>query len=234
MHKLESKSYASSYSWISHTNEYRLDKFIKDENPGKVNRNVFHTMPNYPSKNWVKEKTQFGSSKRIRLVYVGSLGFDTMYLKEVTHWVKSNETSLSLDIYSHNLDDKSQAFLQNMPHSNIQFHGAFDYESLPVILKNYDVGLVIYKPIAENWIYNAPNKVFEYLACGLDVWFSKTMTYTLKLTRDKTFPKIIPVDFEKLDQFDFRAAVSRKGLAFEETNFYYEDVYPEIYEAING
>jgi hypothetical protein len=233
MHQLESKMYAKDYYWISHTNEPRMQKFMIDHRLEKVNRNIFHTMPNYPSKNWAKVKTEFGSNNKICLVYVGSLGYNTMYLKEIIDWVVLNHKTFSLDIYSHNVDEKSNKFLQTIHDNSIKFHGPCNYEELPAMLKNYDVGLVIYKPTSENWICNAPNKVFEYLACGLDVWFSKTMTYTTMIARQKTVPKIIPVDFEKLNKFDFEKAINRQGLSFVENSFYYENVYHDIYQNLN-
>jgi hypothetical protein len=59
------------------------------------------------------------------------------------------------------------------------------------------------------------------------------MTYALRLTTEETFPKIIPVDFEKLDEFDFKKAINRDGLSYKETNFFYEDVYPDILTEIS-
>ena len=233
MHALESKMYEKDYHWISHTNEPRMQKFMTDHRLEKINRNVFHTMPNYPSGNWAKEKTAFGCAEKIRLVYVGSLGYDTMYLKEIVDWVILNAGYISLDIYSHNMDERSRRFLQTIQDNHVRVQDACDYEQLPATLKNYDVGLVIYKPTSDNWIYNAPNKVFEYLACGLDVWFSKTMAYTSTFAQEDVFPKIIPVDFEKLNAFNFRKAINREGLSMVENSFYYENVYDEIYKSLS-
>jgi hypothetical protein len=131
------------------------------------------------------------------------------------------------------MDERSRRFLQTIQNNHVRVQDACDYEQLPATLKNYDVGLVIYKPTSDNWIYNAPNKVFEYLACGLDVWFSKTMTFAMTFARENVFPKIIPVDFEKLNAFDFRSAISRDGLSMVENPFYYENVYDEIYKSLS-
>jgi hypothetical protein len=233
MHALESKMYDKDFHWISHTNEPRMQKFIIDHQLEKINRSIFHTMANYPSKSWAKGKAACRGSNNIRLVYVGSLGYNTMYLKEIVDWVILHAEELSLDIYSHNMDEKSRHFLQTIEHHQVRFHDACDYEELPAILIKYDVGLVLYKPTSDNWIYNAPNKVFEYLACGLDVWFSKTMTFTMTFAREDAFPKIIPLDFEKLNAFDFRRTINREGLSIVENSFYYENVYDEIYESLS-
>lgn len=56
-----------------------------------------------------------------------------------------------------------------------------DYYELPKELIKYDIGLVLYKGHIPNYIYNVPNKVYEYLACGLQVWYSKDLLTTDKL-----------------------------------------------------
>jgi len=233
MHRQEVKMYRHSYEWISQTNKVRLQKMINDNHLENCDPSFFRAMPNYPSKYWAKSKTSYGISKKIRLVYVGSLGFHSTYLKELTEWAEKNTGHVTLDFYSHNIDEKAKSFLASVKDDCIRFQGSINYNELPNLLTNYDIGLVIYKPVSDNWIQNAPNKVFEYLACGLDVWFSKTMTYALRLTTEETFPKIIPVDFEKLDEFDFKKAINRDGLSYKETNFFYEDVYPDILTEIS-
>ena len=233
MYKLEGKMFPDNYSWISHTNQNRLNNFINDHHLEKSNQFIFHTMPNYPSKYWAKEKTSFNSSRKVRLVYVGSLGLQTMYLKELVTWVLSNKQSLSLNFYSHNIEEEAKMFLKSINDDCIIFHNACNYEELPGILKNFDVGLVIYKPVSENWIQNAPNKVFEYLACGLDVWFSKTITYALSIARENVYPKIIPLDFDNLKEFNIQKAIARNGINLKSNHFFYENVYGEIYKNLS-
>lgn len=233
MHCQEIKMYSHSYHWISQTNEVRLQKMIGDNRLESTSQSVFHTMPNYPSKYWAKEKTSFNSSSKVRLVYIGSIGLDSMYLKELVEWVLSNKQSLSLNFYTHNIDAKAKIFLESINDDCIVLHNGCNYEELPTILKNYDVGLVIYKPVSENWIQNAPNKVFEYLACGLDVWFSKTISYTLSIAREKVYPKIIPLDFDNLKEFNIQKAIMRDGIHLKSNDFFYENVYGEIYKNLS-
>jgi hypothetical protein len=87
--------------------------------------------------------------------------------------------------------------------------------------------------VSENWIQNAPNKVFEYLACGLDVWFSKTITYTLSIARDDVYPKIIAVDFDNLKEFNIQKAIKRDGIKLKSDDFFYENIYGEIYKNLS-
>jgi len=228
MHKLETKMYSTSYNWISHTNGVRLNKFKSDHSLQNADPAMFHIMPNYPSEFWAAKITKFGSGTKTRLVYAGALGYDTMYLQETIDWVIVNKEFLSLDLYAYNIDAKSLELLNSVTDDSINFLGGCNYEDLPGILANYDVGLVLYKPYAENMIYNISNKVFEYLACGLDVWFSKDMTYSVSLARNHVYPKIIPVDFKNLNDFDFKSSLQREGLEYKPSEYYCEKLYEEI------
>ena len=232
MHRIESKMYTRDYEWISHTNEVRLSQFRTDNNLNEVDNKIFHIIPNYPPKSWKKHRTEFGSTIKTRLVFVGSLGYDNMYLEETINWVALNKDHLSLDIYAYNIDEKAVGLLQNKGHDCVTYLGGINYEDLPKILKNYDVGLVMYKPFSYNTVIAISNKVFEYLACGLDVWFSEDMTYTLSYSRQNSYPKIIPLNFKRLDEFDFKSALNREGLNEADNNYFYENVYEDIYKSM--
>jgi hypothetical protein len=188
-------------------------------------------MPNYPSKHWAnKTERNVKKGAKIRLVYVGALGLETMYLREITEWVIENEIRLSLDIYAYNVDEKAGEFLRNITNESVTFHGSCNYEELPKILSNFDVGLVIYKTYSENFMQGISNKVYEYLACGLDVWFSKEITHTSTIARNAVFPKIIAVDFANLKGFNFHEAACHKGIPEKRSEYFYENIYTEILE----
>ncbi|HET7115232.1 MAG TPA: hypothetical protein VFI29_01995, partial [Hanamia sp.] len=230
MHKMETKMYPVSYVWISHTNEVRLEQFKKDHDLENVNKNIFHVMPNYPSRSWSSFKTDFGSTDKTRIVFVGSLGYDNMYLQETVDWVELNKDCFSLDIYAYNIDKKAKNLLDSINNNCINHYQGFDYKELPFILKKYDIGLVLYKPYNFNHVNGVSNKVFEYLACDLDVWFPKDNTYMLSMVREKSYPKILGLDFTNLPGFDFKNALKRDGMDYHSDNFFYETIYKEIYE----
>jgi len=228
LHKAEKKMYRR-FSWISHTNPVRLQMFKDDNGLNKLPKSIFHVMPNYPSSSWMQKETNHCNKlKQKKLVFVGSLGYDNMYLQEVVDWVGKHPIEFSLDIYAYNIDAKAKVLLEKCGWSNIRFCGGCDYYSLPEVLKEYDIGLVIYKPFSQNTIHAVSNKVFEYLACGLDVWFSEDMIYTFKYERKNVFPKVIAVNFKELNSFDYDLAISRKGLEYGPGNFFYEEVYGEL------
>lgn len=232
MHKWELQMY-SRFSWISHTNTERMQMFKNDCDLNKMNEELFHIMPNYPSKEWINLKeNNYADNKIKRLVFVGSLGYKNMYLKELLDWLAIYRDEFALDVYSYNIDAKAKLTLQECNLPNVQYHGGCNYYDLPAILKNYDIGLVIYKPFSKNTVHAVANKVFEYLACGLDVWFSSDMTYTYNYVRENVYPKVIPVNFEQLQQFDYKSAISREGIRFEPSPYYYEKVYVALRDFI--
>ena len=49
----------------------------------------------------------------------------------------------------------------------VQFKGHINYDNLPTTLNKYQVGVILYKGHIPNYVYNAPNKLFEYLAAFL-------------------------------------------------------------------
>lgn len=229
MHRIETQLYSWAYEWISHTNQMRMQMFKNDNYTKNIVESVLHIIPNYPSKSWFNFKEiSYSKNQKIRLVYVGSLGYKNMYLQEVIDWLGCHQQEFSLDIFSYNINIQAKEALKNCTHQNIKYSGGCDYETLPKILKQYDVGLVIYKPFSENTIQAVSNKVFEYLACGLDVWFSEDMTYTFKYITKDTYPKVLPLNFKKLELFNYKSALSREGLIYKSSDYFYENVYDEL------
>ncbi len=80
MHKGEKKLYKIVHS-LSQTNEERMQLFLRDNGlslDGKT-----HILPNYPPKSWVNEKIEKGTIEYpVRIVHAGSIGIDSLYIKE--------------------------------------------------------------------------------------------------------------------------------------------------------
>jgi hypothetical protein len=60
---------------------------------------------------------------------------------------------------------------------------------LPQVLSQYDVGLILYRCRTLNFVYNATNKLFEYLVCGLDVWYPPCMLGLKTYARSTIAPR---------------------------------------------
>jgi hypothetical protein len=123
-----------------------------------------------------------------------------MYLTELLDWVKNNRDLLQLTIISQQYNAKTFQLINDSLSPNIILKKAIDYYDLPKELVKYDIGLVIYKGHIPNYVYNVPNKVYEYLSCGLIVLADKCLITTASLNLDSI--KII--DFWKLNEINLK------------------------------
>lgn len=171
LHNLEKKIYKKAKS-ISHTNEMRLKLFAQDNQ--MEDYEGLKVIPNYPLRSWfdkggAKEPKKFSG----KFVYVGySLDFDSMYVKEIIDYIAIHP-ELSLDFYLFRTPDEIKTYADSLNGSNINWNPGVPYKELPFILQEYEIGLILYKGLTKNYEHNAPNKLFEYLSCGLDVWCSE-------------------------------------------------------------
>jgi hypothetical protein len=180
----------------SQTNEDRKRLFLEDKpflKPARV-----EVRPNMPPKSWWNKFGQFkkpSTDGKIRLVHVGACDNKTMYVKEVLDWVQSNHDSLELTFISQQLDAETKALILSYNCPTICIKAPVNYYELPQELMKYDIGLVLYKGHTPNYIFNVPNKVNEYLACGLVVVCSQKI-------QNSNDNKIITYNFLK-ENFEF-------------------------------
>lgn len=217
-------------SWLSHTNNLRMQLFLKDIEPIKLLDKQI--LPNYPSKKWmtsVKNKNSYP----LKVVYVGAVSMETMYTKEFAEWILLQEGNIIWDIYSYNITDEAKKYLSAYP-AWINLKSGLNYNDLPTILKKYHIGVILYKGHISNYVYNAPNKLFEYLACGLDVWFPEVLTGCLPYVTDKIFPKVTAFNFERLNDANLENLMERSEYIYKEPNYYWENVFGKLTEKINA
>jgi hypothetical protein len=159
--------------WISQTNQDRL-RFVRSQNPG-IGSAKWRVLPNYPRRGWSDDcpmATAPRSADSIRLVYVGSASFRDTFVREIVEWAQLRPQSVQLDLYGHNIADDVAAWIESLGATNVRCQAnGVEHGQLPAILSRYDVGLVLYKGNTVNFVYNLPNKLFEYLLCGLEVWY---------------------------------------------------------------
>ena len=218
-YKLE-KSIIRRALWISHTNQDRLNMWAC-ENP-KIQTNTLKILPNYPPEIWLENNSKiFKNDSQIKIVHIGSLSIETMYLKEVLAKFGSNE-KFTLDFYSHKFTKDVVDAIK--AHKNCRINGAIEYQEIYRLKGLYDVGLVIYKGISLNVKYSAPNKIFEYLALDLDVWCSDKLISAVPYQRLDCYPKMLMLDYTNLDHFDVECAISKIGLSYTSSAYTCESV----------
>jgi hypothetical protein len=234
-HRLEKKVYPRA-AGISHTNAERIALF-KNDLEGVILPPLY-VLPNYPPASWRvagrERKFTTGSAKiEIKIIYVGAISLDTMYTKELAQWVVQQNGKVIWDIYSDNFSPEARTFLESFDKNLIRFRKGVDYDTLPGILPAYDIGVILYNGHIPNYIYNAPNKLFEYMACGLDIWFPDVMLGCYPFITAGTYPKTIAVDFSHLSDLDFPVALDHTGLRYNPSAYYADDVLPELLQKMN-
>ena len=228
-HFFERRALLPRADWVSQTNPDRL-RFFQADHP-EVPAEKLHVLPNYPPQSWIAESNQSvkrnmnqslsnsptgkSSRQQVRLVYVGSVSLHDTYIGPLVDWLLANPTfGLTLDVFAYNTDPATRKFLQTANGDVVRFHErGIDYEQLPFLLRQFDVGIILYRCRTVNYQYNASNKLFEYLTCGLDVWYPPTMLGVKPYARDDAWPRVIEVDFENLNALDLNTARSRDGLS---------------------
>mgnify|MGYP000887642636 CR=1 FL=1 len=175
-HKLEKEFLYKKATWISQTNTDRIQMFASDH--PKLPSEILKIMPNYPPKTWSTQVN--GKSKAskdiIRTVYIGSLSLKDTFIKEYCDWVLKQKGKVYFHIYAYNLHDDTILYLKSLNTDYIVFYTkGVEYNKMPTLLADYDIGLILYKAHTKNYKYNAPNKLFEYQACGLKVLYPDVM-----------------------------------------------------------
>jgi hypothetical protein len=222
-HKFEKKLYQQA-RWISHTNGDRLSMFKKDED---LNETSLRILPNYPPRKWAKEKRN-EQRNPVKFIYVGSLSLENMYTENFAQWIKAKGGQFSWDVFSHNATSDALRFLRELNCPYITVHPGVDYFSMENILPNYDIGVILYTGHILNYIYNAPNKLFEYQAAGLDVWYPHIMKSCEPYQTNETYPRIISINFDELNSLDEKRLIDRTNLDFKPSENFAENVLTEL------
>ena len=223
IHEIEKKNY-HNYQWISQTNKERLSRFLIDINQPFIRKVIFKVMPNYPSKKWVSNTDKkLHSLLELKFIFIGSLCLKNHYLKEMADFAIKNK--IQFDIFSHNIKEDAIDYIKNLQSTYVKYCGIIDYDSIRDTLKDYNIGVVLYHPTTSNVKYSAPNKIFEYLSCGLDVLIPDNMEYAMNYVNQSYRPRIIPINFNQLDSFDYASYVNNNDLSYKPSPYNYEDVY---------
>lgn len=228
--KLEKKIFKDA-QWISHTNIDRLNMFCRD-NGYTSNMNIY-VLPNYPPSNWNTKKKYKRIEWPLKMVYVGSFGsLKTLFIKEVIKWVSAHSSQISLDIYSNNITSEVKLWIELESIQNVKIKSAIPYQELPNVLPLYDVGLILYKGVNKNFIYNAPNKLFEYLVCGLEVWYPKEMIGIYPYDCITAHPRVVRCDFLRMNEIQLDYFNRLQEFSLRELNYKFEDAADSILQNI--
>jgi hypothetical protein len=213
-------------NWISQTNKERMELFQKDY--PFLSQSVCHIFPNYPPANWQNlaqtNKTDRSQTTYQKIIYIGALGMKSTYIEVFAKWIHQQKGAYYFDIFSDNMEKEVMEMIAALKSPFISIKQPINYFDLPSILANYDIGVVLYTGHIPNYVYNVPNKVFEYLVCGLDVWYSKDLISTAKFQQDNKI--------ENLKAVCFKDPVIMEENKINQVPFYYSFSCEAIYANI--
>jgi hypothetical protein len=162
--------------WISQTNAHRL-RLLQEWNPAALHKG--RVFPNHPPVAWINRARSEARERgvtRTRFLYLGSASLADTFIGEFAKWIAERPEKGTLHVAGNNISDEVWENLRSLGATNISFtEGGWDYSAIASMLRNYDVGLVLYRGNTQNFVYNVPNKTFEYLAGGLEVWYPLQM-----------------------------------------------------------
>lgn len=187
----------------------------------------------------------------LRLVFHGGLSRDRNLIGLIRA-VALLDGRATLDIHGYDRTQDSEELKQlvlelGVGHS-VRFHGPFDYREVPLMLTDYDVGVLTHQMVDENFRYTLPNKVFDCMCAGLAVAMSDSPPMLSLLEQegfgivlDPTTPETIAAALGTL--VDDRGQVSEmKRAAVEASERYWWPVqaaklvstYSQIFNAGSG
>ena len=188
-----------------------------------IDRSKAHVFPNYPPKSWWR-KDKVHSGDIVKCVYVGSLSLKDTFVKEFCEWIQRQNGKVTFDIYCFNFHQEVKDYLSQLHCQWIRFsEEGVAYNDIPQVLNNYDVGLLLYRAYSLNVRWCETNKFYEYLICGLDVWYPKEMLLLHEMDKSQFAPQIKEMDFSNMDTFDESV---KTGIVDNSTyHWFAEDVY---------
>ena len=200
---------------------------------------VLRIVPNYPPKSWQGNKLQSrpasSSSGPLKLVYVGSLSTSTTFVEEIIQWIMSAQGDATLDVFCYNSDSSISKLFEQTDSSLVRFHsGGIEYEAIPKTLADFDIGVILYKGGTTNYAFNATNKLFEYLAAGLDVWYPKEMLGVQPYRDESTSPRVIEVDFKQPETLSAACETFFPRPLFLAKKYYCEEALSDLYREIKN
>jgi hypothetical protein len=215
LNRLFERSLLKQADRVTQTNPDRLRLFAADH--PYVRPEQLTLWPNYPPKSWFgrpDRKWPVNPTGPLRLVVAGAVSLRDTYIGPLVAWITSDhQSACTLDIYSSSCDAQTATWLQASSCDRLRFHlGGVPYSELPEVLRTFDVGLILYRGHTANFVWNATNKLFEYLTCGLDVWYPPCMLGVAPHARSTAAPRVLETDFNNMETLDLRTRTTRSHL----------------------
>lgn len=131
-------------------------------------------------------RKKLGVEDKTVFVFQGYLnknrGLEDLY--EALPYCKKLDQAVFLIVGDGNYRETFENKIKEKKYGNFIFTGRVDYLELPRYISSGDVGLVFYPPICLNYIYAAPNKLYEYMMNNLAVLSNNIVTIRKVIERE--------------------------------------------------
>ena len=151
---------------IIHAEPNRLEYFKAHYPVGDARMVVIENFPYFirdlPTRDW---------SGPLRVLYLGALGEDR-YTFELIEAFRGFGESIQLDLVGFARDDFADRMNKRFgdrPGANVRILPAIPSSEIPELLRDYHIGIALYRNDNLNNYYCAPNKVYDYLMNGMPV-----------------------------------------------------------------
>ena len=151
------------FKWISQVTPRRAELFSK-----RFQVQCRH-LYNFPSARFESNIRGKRVNGRLRIIYVGSCNPVSVQVSILKRLSMSKLVELSV------LATNKQGLEQVAGLTGTQLLSRVPYSKLPNLLRQFDVGLVLYNGHSDNMRYGVPNKLIEYLRCGLHVVYPSAL-----------------------------------------------------------
>ena len=199
-------------SWISQCNEMRIRAY---QNDYRLPDGICHVIHNYPPATWQRHfRLQKTISVPVKAVFCGvRMDLETLYVREFSDYVIRQNGKLVWDIYLASPSREIEEFIRSLNSPWVHLYASnIDYSQMPERLAKYNVGVILYKGITLNRKYVECNKFYEFLSCGLDVWFSSRMEAQHSLVTRDCYPKVVMLDFDHMEDVNLEQLISHENL----------------------
>jgi hypothetical protein len=152
---------------IIHAEANRMEYFQKEYGGLHCEQRVIENFPYY----YEALPRLDREGRRLRAIYLGALG-DDRYTHELIAAGRATEDLLDLDLVGFGTPEVMAELDKRYGHQpapNVRILPPVAYEAISNLLRNYDVGIALYKNTNLNNYYCAPNKVYDYLMSGMMV-----------------------------------------------------------------
>lgn len=154
------RAFASRFQWVSQVTPHRARIFTAQF--GVKCENLY----NFPMSSFCQRKVSpMRESGIVRILYIGTCGERTVERGRLIELASLRNVEL------HILPTNSEGLDGLRELERVQILQKVPYFDLPDVISSYDVGLVLYNGSSLNMKLGVPNKVAEYLRCGLKVMY---------------------------------------------------------------